>query len=63
MSFSSFDDFIAMGGYGFYVWGAYGISVISLFVLFINPILQRRQVLKTLARNLRRQQKSDHDQS
>lgn len=30
MSFSSLQDFWQMGGYGFYVWSAYGLSLIVL---------------------------------
>jgi heme exporter protein D len=31
-------EFLAMGGYGFYVWGSYGVSVLCIFleVFFLN---------------------------
>jgi heme exporter protein D len=31
-------EFLAMGGYGFYVWGAYGVTVVCIFleVYFLN---------------------------
>jgi len=30
-------EFFAMGGYGFYVWGSYGVAVLCIFleVLFL----------------------------
>ncbi len=28
------DEFLAMGGYGAYVWSAYGITLLSLLLLF-----------------------------
>ena len=30
MNWSSLDNFLAMGGYGFYVWGSYGVAVVAL---------------------------------
>lgn len=30
MSWISFDDFVHMGGYGLYVWGSYGVSLLAL---------------------------------
>ena len=30
MNWASFDQFLHMGGYGLYVWGAYGATVLLL---------------------------------
>jgi heme exporter protein D len=30
MHWSSLSEFIAMGGYGFYVWGSYGVTLVLL---------------------------------
>ena len=30
MNWSSAHDFFAMGGYGLYVWGAYGVTVLCI---------------------------------
>ena len=35
MQFSSFNEFLAMGGYGFYVWLSYGACVIVMFGILI----------------------------
>ena len=32
MSWGSFSEFIAMGGYGWYVWGAYGVTFLLIFI-------------------------------
>lgn len=45
MQFDSFSAFLAMGGYGFYVWLAVGFSVISLGGLTIATILKRRAII------------------
>jgi heme exporter protein D len=38
MTWGSLDAFLAMGGYGFYVWGSYGVAVLCVFleVFFLN---------------------------
>ena len=30
MNWGSLNEFLAMGGYGFYVWGSYGIAVLCI---------------------------------
>ncbi len=30
MHWSSFSEFVRMGGYGFYVWGSYGATLVLL---------------------------------
>jgi heme exporter protein D len=32
----SFSDFLAMGGYGFYVWGSFGVTAL---IMLIEPIV------------------------
>ena len=32
MNWGSFSDFLAMGGYGFYVWGSYGVTTVCLLL-------------------------------
>ena len=38
---SALSDFLAMGGYGFYVWGSYGVTFV--FIAFEIVALQRRR--------------------
>ena len=52
---NSFSDFIAMGGYGFYVWGSFGATVL---IMAIEPIVVIRNRKNTIAR-LRRQLRAD----
>ena len=46
----SIQEFFAMGGYAFYVWTSYGLTLIVLLANIIIPIVQRnlffRQSLK-----------------
>jgi heme exporter protein D len=49
MHWTSFDEFIHMGGYGLYVWGAYGAT---LAVMLVEPWLavhRRRRAQAQLA--------------
>ena len=48
---NSFADFLAMGGYGLYVWGSFGVTAL---VMVIEPILVARNQRASVAR-LKRQ--------
>lgn len=40
-NFASFNEFLQMGGYAFYVWPAYGIFIVVLLVQVIQSRLAR----------------------
>ncbi|WP_394754367.1 heme exporter protein CcmD [Crenothrix sp.] len=42
-------EFFAMGGYGFYVWTSYGITLVVLVANILIPIIQRKQFLRQQA--------------
>ncbi len=42
----SFSEFLAMGGYGFYVWTSYGLTLVVLLLNIIIPIVQRKQFFR-----------------
>ncbi|MCE1182823.1 MAG: heme exporter protein CcmD [Rhodocyclales bacterium] len=52
---SSFSDFLAMGGYGFYVWGSFGVTAA---IMAIEPILVARNRKTTISR-LKRQLRAE----
>jgi heme exporter protein D len=50
MSWNNPAEFFAMGGYGFYVWGSFGVTALALL---IEPLLirkRRSEVLRSLQR-------------
>ena len=52
MNWNSPAEFFAMGGYGFYVWGSFGVTALALA---IEPLLirkRRSEVLRELKREL-----------
>lgn len=59
MQFESFSEFIAMGKHGVYVWSAYGASMAILVLNVVLPVLNRRKVVKTIARNQRREEQQN----
>ena len=52
---NSFSDFLAMGGYGLYVWGSFGVTVL---IMAVEPIMVARNRKTTLTR-LKRQMRAE----
>jgi heme exporter protein D len=46
MIWKSLDDFIAMGGYGFYVWGSYLVTAVVITTEILMLRARRRAVDK-----------------
>jgi heme exporter protein D len=44
MSWGSLDNFLAMGGYGLYVWGSYAVTL-ALMIAEIALLARRRRSL------------------
>lgn len=51
----SLNEFLAMGGYGAYVWSAYGVAIAVLAWQLVAPIVQRRQIIKQIRRKKRQE--------
>ncbi|MFV1984529.1 MAG: heme exporter protein CcmD [Thiohalomonadales bacterium] len=49
-------EFFYMGGHAGYVWSAYGITAVVMTWVIVGPILQRKKIIKTLARKIKRQE-------
>lgn len=59
MYFDSLSDLINMSGHGFYVWLAYGISLIILVGLYVQPLRKKARILKAVKLRLQFEQE-DH---
>ena len=55
MFFQSWSDFINMGGYGFYVWLSYGMSLVALVILAVQSKRARQAVLRNVLRETQRE--------
>ena len=51
-------EFFHMGGYGFYVWSAYGVAFVVLVANVVVPMLRMRDVRARLARQARMEEQS-----
>jgi heme exporter protein D len=62
MSWGSWQNFWAMGGYASYVWGAYGVTLLAIILELWFVKARQRRALADLAR-LRRQPQKVFDES
>jgi heme exporter protein D len=46
----NWSEFWAMGGYGFYVWSAYGFAALVLVINVVIPLRRRAVVMRILRR-------------
>ncbi len=47
-------EFLAMGGYAFYVWMSVGITAIVLLWNIVSPIMRRKSLLRDVAGQIAR---------
>lgn len=52
----NWSDFFAMGGYAFFVWMSYGLTLLVIVLNIVMPLIQRKQVIKRVKRAIRREQ-------
>lgn len=57
MHFSSFSEFLAMGGYGAYVWSSFAITIVAMAWLVIAAKLTRRKLFKEIENKVAREQR------
>ena len=55
----SFSDFLAMGGYGFYVWGSFGVTALIMLIEPIVAIRNQKTLIARLKRQLRAEERAD----
>ena len=54
----SISEFLDMGGYAFYVWTSYGITLVILVANVIGPLRLRLKLLADITRTARRARKN-----
>ncbi len=55
MNWNSLEEFLAMGGYGLYVWGSYALALV---LMLLEPRLVARRHRRALAQADAQQQES-----
>ena len=56
---NSFADFVAMGGYGFYVWGSFGVTALIILIEPIVAVRNQKTLIARLKRQLRAEARAD----
>lgn len=59
VEFDSFADFLAMGGYGVFVWSVYGITTVVLVALVLAPLRKSRRFWIDQAMRIKRERISE----
>ena len=62
MFFESWQDFLQMGGYGFYVCLSHGISFAAIVILAIQSYRDKSAVLREVRREQAREQRVQNKQ-
>ena len=57
MQFSSFNEFIAMGNHGLYVWISYGFTFVCLAILILLSLRTQKAIKQNVLKKLRRDAK------
>ena len=57
MSWGSLGEFLDMGGYAFYVWGSYAVTLGLLVTETVSLLSRERAAVKRLARSSARSEK------
>lgn len=55
MQFDSFSDFIAMGGYGFYVWLSFGTCALILLGILVNSLRDTKRIIASVEQQIIRE--------
>ncbi len=50
MQWNSLSDFLAMGGYAFYVWGSFGACALGMVIEIVILKQRRRAIMARLSR-------------
>ena len=57
MFFQTWSDFFNMGGYGFYVWLSYAVSLVEVFALIFKNVKKGKTVLQNVLREQQREER------
>jgi len=51
MNWGSASEFFAMGGYGFFVWGSFGVAAVCMFIEPLMAIKRHRDARREPSEN------------
>jgi len=63
MNWHSWSEFLAMGGYGLYVWGSYAVTLVVLIGEIVALVMRRRGVIARLAQFYAARRRNDETEA
>ncbi len=51
----NWSEFFHMGGYAFFVWTSYALTLIVVVANIVSPIIQRRKIIARVKRAIKRE--------
>ena len=51
----NWSEFFNMGGYAFYVWTSYALTLIVIVANIVSPMLQRKRTIARIKRAIKRE--------
>lgn len=51
----NWSEFFNMGGYAFFVWTSYALTLIVVVANIVSPIIQRRKIIARIKRAIKRE--------
>jgi heme exporter protein D len=63
MNWQSWSEFLAMGGYGLYVWGSYAVTLVVLIGEIVALIMRRRGVIERLVKFYSARRRNDETEA
>ena len=51
----NWSEFFNMGGYAFFVWTSYALTLIVIVLNIVSPILQRKKTIARIKRAIKRE--------
>lgn len=57
MHFPSFSALLQMGGYAFYVWLAYGITLAAMLCLILSTFFTKKKIYREIQKKRSREQR------
>ncbi|MBE9567984.1 MAG: heme exporter protein CcmD [Proteobacteria bacterium] len=51
----NWSEFFHMGGYAFFVWTSYGLTLIVVLMNIVSPMLQRKKIIARIKRTIKRE--------
>ncbi|MBE9560991.1 MAG: heme exporter protein CcmD [Proteobacteria bacterium] len=51
----NWSEFFDMGGYAFFVWTSYGLTLLVIVANIVSPVMQRKKVISRIKRAIKRE--------